>query len=139
MKIRGILAGLGVVILAGCSGEGGSPTVATSAAPETFTFAGELLLTSDVPTTGRSCQGRGGYSDIAEGAPVTVYGKSGEIIALGNLSLGESTSLGCKFQFFVGGVPTGEGFYQYEVSHRGKLSISEADAVAGNASASLGR
>jgi hypothetical protein len=38
----------------------------------------------------------------------------------------------------VAGVPEGSKFYQVEVSHRGKITVSSAEAKAGKFAASLG-
>ena len=136
MKLRGILAGLGVLVLAGCS-TGGEPEPA-----ETFTMTGELDLGYDQGkyySSELNCTGAGGYSDIQSGAPVTVYDNAGQIVALGALGPGRRNSAEhvCTFKFDVPNVPAGKGFYQYEISHRGKLTLTEAEAVAGLASASL--
>ncbi|MBD0838202.1 hypothetical protein ICC28_05735 [Streptomyces sp. TRM68416] len=85
------------------------------------------------------CQGGDGYDDIFEGTAVTVYDGAGTVIATGQL--GESTleSDGtCTFEVSVGDVPAGKGFYKVEVSHRGTVQLSEAEAEAGAFGASLG-
>lgn len=86
-----------------------------------------------------SCQGNGGYSDIGPGTAVNVYDSSGAIVAVGELGAGRgSYSAGCAFSFSVPDVPTGERFYQVEVSHRGKMNLTEDEAQAGSAAFSLG-
>jgi hypothetical protein len=100
---------------------------------------------------GDPCEGDGGYSDITDGTAVTVYGPDGDIVALGSITQpdpyviggeaeqpGVPSDLGCKFQITVPDVPAGLGFYQYEIAHRGQLRLTEEDAKAGNASATLG-
>lgn len=138
MKIRGVLAGLGVMILAGCSST--TATVSTGTAPETFDFKGTmvLILAKDRAAveaagfkSGDGCKGDGGYADLKAGAAVTIYDDAGKVIGSGGLDQGEIAGKTCSFDFIVPDVPTGGGFYQYEVTHRGKLTATEAEARAG--------
>lgn len=86
-----------------------------------------------------SCMGDGGYSDISAGTAVNVYDSSGAVVAVGELSRGRgSYSSGCTFSFSVPDVPTGERFYQVEISHRGKMNLTADEAEAGTAAYSLG-
>jgi hypothetical protein len=82
---------------------------------------------------GDSCSGDGGYSDIDEGATVSVKNQSGTLIGSGRLGPGTvqggSTLKWCVFPFEVGGVKDAE-FFQVEVSHRGGLSYSKAEMQA---------
>ncbi|MFD3537016.1 hypothetical protein [Streptomyces sp. NPDC058664] len=110
-----------------------------SPAPAVFLLTGTFLLTSSVVSDGEGgCEGSDGFDDITEGAAVTVYDASGTVIATGGL--GESTRTGttCRFDVLVPGVPTGQGFYKVEVTHRGTLQISENDAMSGAFGGSLG-
>jgi len=79
---------------------------------------------------GDSCSGDGGYSDIDEGATVSVKNQSGTLIGSGRLGPGTvqggSTLKWCVFPFEVGGVKDAQ-FFQVEVSRRGGLSYSKAD------------
>lgn len=159
---RGALGALMAVglLAAGCGG-GGIPAIRSAAstlpiettastveseADDPFTLSGLLTLTGtsrNIRAIGMSgCEGINGYSDIAEGAPVIVYDADGKIIAAGAISDSTlqrgSTTFECLFSFIVTDIPGGAGFYQYEISHRGKLTISEDDARGGFASASLG-
>ncbi|WP_331728602.1 hypothetical protein [Streptomyces sp. NBC_00158] len=119
------------------------------AKPKTFTLTGTVVIkgerTAVVQTASGNCGGVGGYNDLRTGASVTVYGKAGAIVSTGSLGASSPGSMSttaaqqtCSFSVSVDGVPTGEGFYQVEVSHRGKISISEAEAVAGAFAASIG-
>lgn len=89
-----------------------------------------------------SCAGRGGYSDIIQGATVTVTDQTGTIIATTGLAAGAmSTSSNtldrpqpavpvvddrtCQFAFSVK-VPQ-RAFYGIEVTRRGKLTYSAAE------------
>ena len=89
---------------------------------------------------GPPCSGSAGYSDIAIGGGVTVYDGAGIVIGTGAIDSCTDTdgTTGATFTFQVHDVPTGKAFYQYEITHRGKLAISEADALAGSADATLG-
>lgn len=111
--------------------------------PGTFDMKGYLHLYGSNYAVGsekinQSCAGTGGYSDIRDGAGVTVYNADGKIVGTG--ALANSLDLGgdCMFGFTVLKVPESAGPYQFEITHRGRLTVSETDAKAGNASATLG-
>lgn len=72
------------------------------------------------------CEGRGGYSDMTEGANVTVYDAAGRVIGAGALEAGERLGSTCRWAFSVPGVPVSP-FYQVEVSHRGKATVQQGD------------
>lgn len=112
-----------------------------SGAPEAFTLRGTMMLTgSHVPSgdTSEDCTGYSGYDDIAAGASVTVYDSAGKVVATGALGTGKPKSGACVFPVAVDGVPAGSKFYQVEVSHRGKVTVSSTEAKAGGFGASLG-
>ena len=80
-------------------------------------------------SVGASCSGDGGYSDIDEGATVSVKNQSGTLIGSGRLGPGKiegDVLKACVFPFEVTGVKDAE-FFQVEVSRRGGLSYSKAD------------
>lgn len=133
--LAGLTLGAGAVGLAwGLSSSG-------SDAPTTFTLRGAMTLTGDnVPTgdTNEDCTGYSGYEDITKGAGVTVYDSSGRVVASGALGTGKPKSAACVFPVTVPDVPGGAKFYQVEVSHRGKITVSSAEAKAGKFGASLG-
>ncbi|MEV4315188.1 hypothetical protein [Actinocrispum sp. NPDC049592] len=106
--------------------------------PGTFILRGTFQLTDGVTSSGTGCAGYRGYNDIAEGAGVTVYNAAGAVVATGEL--GDSTYNGsvCTFKLVIVNVPDGEKFYQVEVTHRGKISVPEADAKAGLVALTLG-
>ncbi|KIZ16846.1 hypothetical protein SNA_17785 [Streptomyces natalensis ATCC 27448] len=100
-----------------------------------------MMLTGDhVPSgaTSEDCTGYSGYDDIAKGAGVTVYDSAGKVVATGALGTGKPDSGACVFVAEVPGVPEGSRFYQVEVSHRGKVTVSAAEAKGGKFAASLG-
>lgn len=136
----GLVIGAGGVGLAwGLSGSSApAPTASPSAsAPALFSLSGSMTLKQASFDTG-PCAGTGGYSDIGSGTSVTVYDAAGQVIATGALQEGKRVGLYCEFGVFVGGVPEGAKFYQVEVSHRGKITMSAEDAEAGRFAASLG-
>lgn len=105
----------------------------------TITLAGSMVLIGGGGSDySGGCQGTGGYSDIGEGAQVTIYDDAGKIVGTGHLehsAVVESSS--CTFDFSVE-VPDSKPFYQVEVSHRGKITYSAADVKAGKVQLSLG-
>ncbi|ATE58379.1 hypothetical protein CNX65_25245 [Actinosynnema pretiosum] len=93
---------------------------------------------SDFAAVG-DCEGTRGYDDISEGTQVSVYDASGTIVAISELTNSNYLPGGlCRFTFAVPDVPDGERIYQVEVSHRGKISYTEADARAGEVNLTLG-
>jgi hypothetical protein len=138
----GLIVGAGGVGLAwGLSDGGGTPAVAGSsaspAAAKSFALTGSMTLKQASFASG-PCSGTGGYSDIGEGASVTVYDGGGQVVATGALEAGRRVGLNCEFGVWVANVPAGPKFYQVEVSHRGKVTLSAEDAQAGRFAASLG-
>lgn len=111
--------------------------------PGSFTLQGHMTLTGDhIPAgeEGEGCTGYSGFSDIAEGASVTVYDPAGKVLATGALGAGkpDEDSGPCRFPVRVASVPKGSKFYQVEVTHRGKVTITAAEAEHGKYGASLG-
>ena len=103
-----------------------------------------MTLTSPTPLDydHKACTGSGGYDDIRQGAAVTVYDDAGKVVGTGALDAGryasEDSTAPCLFPVSVAGVPGGSRFYQVEVSHRGKVTVSAAEAKAGGFAATLG-
>ncbi len=133
--LAGLAVGAGAVGLTwGLSGGG-------SSAPKPFTLAGVITLTGDnvpVGDTSEDCTGFSGYEDIAAGASVTVYDSSGKVVATGALGTGKPDSAACVFPVRVPEVPGGSKFYRVEVSHRGQITVTAAEAKAGEFAATLG-
>jgi len=112
-------AAIAVAALAGCASQ--------SPVDTTITVRGDLALVStSVAKQGTGCYGTGGYGDIREGAAVTVTDAAGTTIALGSVTGSQYTPRGCLLTFAVAGVPSGEGFYGVEISHRGVVQFDEA-------------
>lgn len=133
------LVALGVlaVALAVFSGSGGVAGVGT---PAGFTYAGTFTLIdtstsySGITSTGSTCEGRGGYSDIHAGTQVVVKSASGEVLATGSLTGGTPTGITeCTFSYSVGPIPGGQSNYGMTVSHRGDLYYSEDELKDGPA------
>jgi hypothetical protein len=134
--LAGAMVGAGGVLVAwGMSGSDAAPA---------FALTGTMTLTSSVPLDAdyKNCTGGSGYDDIALGAAVTVYDGGGKVVGTGSLGAGKYASSDstapCVFRVSVPGVPGGAKFYQVEVSHRGKITVSSAEAKAGGFAASLG-
>lgn len=122
--------------------ESAAVAVTSSAVAKTLTVQGRLELglgdfqwdsIGSVGQPGPWCAGRGGYDDIAIGAPVTITGPAGEVVALGKLDVSNPTGFSeaktptsCELRFSVAKVPPGKGFYGVEVSHRGAVKFDEA-------------
>jgi hypothetical protein len=132
LATAGVLAALA---LTGCS-----VSQAGSAEPTpTFLALGGFVL--DAPdggtlSAGDACEGMNGYSDIHPGADITVYNSKGDLIGSASLGKGVYGSTGCTF-LWAATIPTTGGPYQYEISHRGKLSFTLAEGIHG-VSSSLG-
>ncbi|MFF3845654.1 hypothetical protein [Streptomyces sp. NPDC002328] len=123
----------------GTKSESRSKTLTAETEPVTFTLTGNFELTEDAVSNGLGgCKGSGGYDDIAEGTAVTVYDAAGTVIATGELGDSTLNSGTCAFGVAVDNVPKGEDFYKVEISHRGTVQLSAADAQAGLFGASLG-
>ena len=118
---------------------GGGTTTNSPSTPATFTMVGTFSLYGTSSSIGGTCHGSGGYSDIADGASVTVYDAAGKVDAIGAITKPESLGgLGCTFSVVVSDVPNGEKFYQVEITHRGKITVTADDAKAGRVALSLG-
>jgi hypothetical protein len=76
------------------------------------------------------CEGAGGYSDIQQGAQVTVSGPDGKLLAFAKLPAGHApyssmSAYECDFNFTLT-VPSGKGIYIFAIPRRGSLQLSEA-------------
>ncbi len=132
-----VTASAAVLALSGCGGESGGataePTETAATTPATFAVRGGVTLLYGATEDGPGeCTGRGGYEDLAAGAPVTISDGSGEKVALGELGPGEIVkgTYSCEFPFSVEEVPAGEAVYTVEVAGRGGVDFTEADADA---------
>ncbi|MEU9214041.1 hypothetical protein AB0D27_40665 [Streptomyces sp. NPDC048415] len=107
---------------------------------EAFTLEGSFTLTKDAVPADDDCSASydSGYDDISEGASVTVYGASGDVIATGELGDSSYKDYMCSFDIAVPDVPKGEKFYKVEVSHRGTVQLTAKEAENGKLAASLG-
>lgn len=100
----------------------------------TFMIAGQMQVSGSGSNLafGNSvgeCRGKAGYEDLREGAQVVVAAANGRTIAIGQLGIGKSTTIGgdgsvarlvaCTFPIKVDSVPDGEDFYKITVTHRG--------------------
>jgi hypothetical protein len=119
------------------TGDGDTNSGRSSSA--TFTMLGTFKLYGTSTGSGSTCRGSDGYSDIADGASVTVYDAAGKVDAVGAITKPYSLGVqGCSFSIVVPDVPDGEKFYQVEVTHRGKITVPADEARTGMVSLSLG-
>lgn len=109
----------------------------------TFTVRGSVDITGvySAGSPGQPCDmsRRPGAADLAEGGQVVVYDASGRTLAIGTLGEGALTAGGvCRMPFAVGGVPDGPGPFAVEVTHRGRIAFTRAQAGAVEMSLPLG-
>ena len=130
------LASLALLLLGGCSSVP-TPTP-TPTGPATFEVRGSLTLSRVMlyGEEGNECSGIDGYNDMSGGTQVKVSDSAGKVIGLGELEPGvaRQTNEGqqgtnvCVFDFTVSDVPEGDGIFGVEVSHRGVIQFTRADA-----------
>lgn len=76
------------------------------------------------------CFGGGGYADVREGAPITVYDDSGSVIGTGTITSSAYRSLTgdaiCELTLAASGLPD-KPFYQLEFGGRPRTTIQRAD------------
>lgn len=107
---------------------------APAATPVMHTIVGHLTVSdrsysSSIIAVETRCYGSGGYSDLKEGATVTLSDQSSTILASTALGPGVGSKAECAFPFALIGVPDTASFYVIEVSHRGQISKSHAEMV----------
>jgi len=145
MRRSWIAAGVGAFVIAGVATWLLWPTQAQPVQPArevpTFDLNGSVILHSTQidywsGTAGEPCTTKGGYRDLAQGAPVTVYNGAGTAVATGSLDAGKWFS-GCMFTFTIPNVPESP-VVQVEVSHRGKVPFSLEGAKSGKVDLTLG-
>jgi hypothetical protein len=135
-----------VVVLSGCGGGssgGGQAAASSHASTHTITLDFTLNDMNNVHCPA----GHGGYADITVSAPVTVYDGSGKVIATTPLGTnckqgqldGQDDNLFVVWTPPIPNVPD-VPFYQVEISHRGKLTMSksELESKSWTVTASLG-
>jgi hypothetical protein len=129
-----IISAACLLLLAGC----GSKAAAKPAAPKTITVNGLIHLHDQYKygssDAGSSCQGYGGYADMAPGVSVVIYDSSQKVLVTTGLGQGVVAAIPgnvwgqCDFTFEAKNVPAGVGPYSVEVSHRGKIVFNEVDS-----------
>ena len=125
---RTLLTAATLATLAACQSGPTGP-----AAPTTFTVRGNVSIVAGYPSglVGRTCDTsqRPGATDMAPGAQVVVYDNAGKSLAVGMLTEGTILAGGiCLMPFVVFGVPEGAGPVAVEVTHRGKVAFTRAEA-----------
>jgi hypothetical protein len=138
--MRRIFAVVALLPLAACGAKQAPP--AAPSKPAVFQLTGSITLGpgdfiwNDNPL---ECAGKDGYGDMKVGAQAVVTDAAGATLALGSIveaepqitdpaDDGSSIAEGCKLRFRVLSVPAGQKFYGVEVSHRGRLQYTEAEA-----------
>lgn len=114
----GLFAGTVLVILLAATGVAylvGFKLSNVSGHSQTYSLSGTFDVNGNC--------GQGGYSDLTEGANVTVKDDTGRII--GNSAI-KRPNLSCHFTFSVARLPKAS-FYSVEISHRGALTFSFDD------------
>jgi hypothetical protein len=126
-------------LLTGCAQEA-KPAAAASSKPSVFQMTGDFTLEQgQFGWEANECTGRGGYADLAVGAQVVVTGETQQTLALGSIvgsfavpdpddTSGGGAPTSCTLSIRVLNVPAGHKFYGVEVSHRGVVQFTEAEA-----------
>jgi len=116
MRLPHLLAAAGLAVaLTACSAE------AEPEKPDTFAAVGFMRVIDQCDPVD--------YPDVTDGAPVKITNSKGDVVAIGNLREGKSEGEWmCRYDFKVEGVPSGEGPYAVEVSHRGEIPFNEDQA-----------
>src|SRR5699024_4396606 len=96
------------------------------------------LSSQAISFTGSSCSGIGGYADLGVGSGVTIRDANGTIVGVGEITDSEDVQPVCVFTFTVHDVPSGEGPYTVEISHRGKGTVTEQALADGTAALPIG-
>ena len=114
---------------------GGTLLALTLLSNDTVTVKGEVQLIGITNVKGEhdDCYGIGGYDDLRGGASVVVTDATGTTVGVGSLRPGvlnlSKDPYYCGLAFEIE-VPAGKGFYGIEVTHRGRVQFSEAEAGA---------
>jgi hypothetical protein len=108
------------------------------AAGERHTVTGSMSLTtgSDL-TTGASCEGSGGYSDVASGTQVVIEDDSGKTLATSEYGPGVFDGTSCVFEFTFNDVAKSAFYRVHSGSNRGVVQYSYKQMVDNNWSVSL--
>lgn len=136
-----IPAVLGALALAGLLAACGTSNAAPKAQPSSSTTSANLSISGTLllyPGTDElnPCAPTGGYSDIQDGAAVTIENAQGTVIATAVLSNASNNGSSCAFDW-IATVPRST-FYKVEISHRGQLTYSLAQVQQGDLQSTLG-
>lgn len=121
-----IMAAAALLAVAGCAG----PVTADMpppVVPETFMVLGSVNVSKFVSADyedGTPCTSDGGFTDIAEGAQVTVLSAEGTKLAVGALQAGVFEGFHCRFDFEVDGIPEGESLYDVTVGRESRGAVT---------------
>jgi len=99
-------------------------------AGQSHTVTGRLALTTATDlSTGSSCEGTGGYSDISPGAQVVLEDETGSTLATSSFGAGSFDGVSCVFEFTFDDVPKAAFYRVHQSSDRGVLQYSYQDMV----------
>ena len=97
---------------------------------EKHTVTGEFALTTEnTLSTGDTCRGTGGYSDITPGTQVVIEDDTGRTLATGAFGAGLYDGRSCVFNFSFQDVPKAKFYRVHQSGDRGTLQYSYADMV----------
>jgi hypothetical protein len=111
---RVIAAGVGVLLMCACSGDGESGAEPEDK-PTAFDIGGTVSVPSYGGASGTSCTVKDGYEDLRSGATVAVTDAAGDVVGVGALVDIEASPAACRFSFDVADVPEGSPTYGIEV------------------------
>lgn len=124
--------------------------------PNTFTATGSLSIMDTSTSLGSyssystpsvlvfddgTCSGNGGYDDLTTGATVTIRNNEQRVVGIGSITstVGVPGVDGlCSLSFTVPDVPSGEGPYSVEVTHRGEVATTEEELESGATALTIG-
>jgi hypothetical protein len=95
----------------------------------TFDLIDSSLDFPSIDVVGGTCEGKGGYSDIAPGASVSLKDGDGKLLGSSSLGTGTGSTTRCTFTYTFSNVPE-VPFYTVSVSRRGDVTNSLADMQA---------
>ena len=111
------------------------------AGSEHHIVTGDLSLTDSSSfsnlSSGDSCEGTGGYSDINAGRQVIIEDQTGQTLSTSQFSNGTFDGVSCVFNFEFTGIPKATFYRVHQSGDRGVLQYSYDDMVKSNWSVHL--
>lgn len=135
VAVAGGIAGLVLAVMPGTFTATGTVTLMDSTSLSTYS---SYSSPRPISFSGDSCRGTGGYSDLGLGTGVTIRDPDGTIVGAGEITGSAALEPMCELSFTVSDVPSGEGPYTVEVSHRGEVTVTEQELAGGGAALTIG-